>query len=335
MTVKCKSEDMAISKQPIPQYRPIIKEAFRRVLIEHDGWALGIFALLVGSGSALETILRAKNGVENSASPLFSRIFPTWEILHQWLAQLSHLSATRLTITLVLYSLLVLLLVRIGVLAQIVLVAQAKPSKSRTTRPSLRKMLTSARPFFWRMLALNVLWKGIVVLAILILLAPESSIGVFVNLFAILQTIIGYGLILGASVATIYTATEVIHRNTSIREGFVSAWHAFKRSPAVSIELPIFLFFLNLGIGLLALLFLFILSIPYTFFYLLIAQTGSYLGTSLVTLLLFIIALSVLLFVGGLTTAFNYTALAIGFERFRTGRIKSKIHRVSKTRHWF
>lgn len=325
---------MAISKQPAPQYRPLLKSAFHRVLIEHDGWALGIFALLVGSGSALETILRAKNGVENSASPLFSRVFPTWEILHQWLAQLPHLSATRLTITLVLYGLLGLLLVRIGVLAQVVLIAQANPSRSRT-RLSLRKMLAKARPFFWRMLALNVLWKGVIVLAILLLLAPKSGTGAFVNLFAVLQTIIGYGLILGASVATIYTATEVIHRDTSIRDGSVSAWRAFKRSPAVSIELPIFLFFLNLGIGLLALLFLFVLSIPYTFFYLLIAQTGSYLGTSLVTLLLFIIALSVLLFIGGLTTAFNYTALAMGFERFRVGRVKSKIHRVSKTRHWF
>ena len=319
--------------KPQAHYRPILLSALHHVFVKRDVWLFGIFALLLSSGSAIETVLRAKNGLEQFDAPFFHRLFPFLEPVRQWTDQLAALPVPRAVATAVVLLALVLALLIFSAISKGVIIHGAKARRGHIT---MRELAVHARRRIWPILATDLALKIALSLCVLILLAPAMSQTPFLSdLLFMLQALVGYGLMLLLSVLAIYTLVAVVNHDARLRDAAGEAWKIFSTYPGASLEMVLILFFLNLlaGVGVLALLLL--LSIPYTVLFLAASASGSLLATTLSTAITFFIAIALLVVVGGATAAYNYTALTLFYEKLRSGRFMSKWHRVRTTRHWF
>ena len=316
-----------------PSYRPILKSALHHVFVKRDVWFFGIFALILGSGSALETVLRARNGIEAFDAPFLNRLFPYAEILRQWVDQLAVLPSIRSFLTVTILAATAIGLILLGALSQGVIIHGAK---SRRTDPHLSVLIDHAKANLGRVLVVDLVMKVALALCVVVLLAPLfTRVPVFSDVLLFLQAVVGYGLMLVVSLLGIFTLTAILNHGANPKEGFQEAWSLLRKNPSASLETVFLLFLLNFLVGLGVLLFLLLLSLPYTFFFLLGATGGSVLATTLSSTITFLIAIASLVLLGGATTAYNYTVLAMLYERLRTGRFKSKLQRLRTTRYWF
>lgn len=325
---------MPISGKPKPFYRPILKEALHHVFVERDAWIFGVFALLIGSGSALETVVRAKNGLEQVGSPLLSQIFPSLENMRQWIDQISVLSPLRAIVTVLCVILFVAILLVIGTSAQAIIVhgITRRSAKTRT----LKQLVVIAKKHILKILAVDALMKVGLILSALILLAPLTvHLFIFSDVIVLMQTLVGYGLMLAVTIISVFAISGIVNHKLTLKKAIIEAFQVFKNHPATSLEVSLVLFSINIGVGLLALLFLVILSLPYTFFFIIGASIGSALVTTLSTAITFFIAMAVLVVLGGVTTAYNYSVLSITYKKLRRDKSSSKISRMVHTHHWF
>src|SRR3990167_8762701 len=139
-----------------PQYRPILTSALHHVFLKRDVWFFGIFALILGSGSAIETVLRTRNGLEAFNAPFLHRLFPFLEPLRQWTDQLSTLPSLRAVLTVVLFLLLAFLLVFASAVSQGVIIHAAKTQKKQL---NVHELIRCGAQKFWQILGIGLLLK--------------------------------------------------------------------------------------------------------------------------------------------------------------------------------
>lgn len=319
--------------KPQAHYRPILLSALHHVLVKRDVWFFGIFALFLGSGSAIETVLRAKNGLENFDAPFLYRLFPFFEPIRQWTDQLSALPSVRAYATAVVLLVLVLSLLFLSVISQGAIIRETKAERKRVT---MRDLARHARKRFWPIVGIDLALKAALAVCVLILLAPPMSMIPFLSdILLIIQWLIGYGLMFVASVVAVYALVSIVNREEGFQDALKEAWGIFSTHPGASLEMALILFFLNLLLGIGVLAFLLLLSVPYTFLFLAGAAGGSLLATTMATTITFLVAIALLVVTGGTATAYNYTVLALFCEKLRSGRFRAKWHRIRSTGHWF
>ncbi len=317
-----------------PQYRPILTSALHHVFLKRDVWFFGIFALILGSGSAIETVLRTRNGLEAFNAPFLYQFFPFLEPLRQWTDQLSTLSSLRAVLTVVLFLLLAGLLISASAVSQGVIIHAAKTQRKQR---NVHDLIRRGAQKFWQVLGIGLLLKIALGICVFILLAPspQTTILLAAGILTLLQPLVGYGLMLGASAVAVYALIAVVNHDASFGGALKEAWRVFQTYPGTSMEIIIILFVLNLLAGISVLALTLLLAIPYTALFLLGALGGSLLATTLVTTVAFLAMLALLVILGGTTTAYNYTVLTMIYEKLRAGRFHGKLHRVRTTGHWF
>jgi hypothetical protein len=325
---------MPIVGKPVPFYRPILKTAIRHVLVERDLWVFGIFALILGSGSALETVMRARNGLEQIGTPFFSQLFPSADGWMQWINQLAVLSVPRAAITITLASCLVLASVMIGVAAQAILVRGADKKITRV-RP-ITELVATAVEFAPKVLIVDLFAKACLVLCVSILLSPLPVYsGFFSDVLMTLKTAVSYGLMFAITVSTVFAISEIVNHGRGVTDAVYNSISTFLRHPATCIELCLILFAINIGVGIAALAVCLLLSFFYTFFFLIGAALGSVLATTISTAITFFTAVAIVIVFGGTTTAYNYAVLTIANKKLAQKTPRSKFSRAVKTRHLF
>lgn len=316
-----------------PHYRPILLSALHHVLVKRDVWFFGIFALVLGSGSAIETVLRAKNGLENFDAPFLYRLFPFFEPIRQWTDQISTLPSVRASATAVVLLALVLSLLFLSVISQGAIIRETKAERKIVT---MRDLARHARKRFWPILGIDLALKAALAVCVLILLAPPMSMIPFLSdVLLMIQWLVGYGLMLVSSIIAIYALVEVVNRDAHMKNAAREAWRIFSTHPGASLEMALILFVLNLLLGIGVLVFLLLLSVPYTFLFLAGAASGSLLATTMATTITFLVVIALLIVTGGTATAYNYTTIALFYEKLHSGRFKAKWHRIRSTGHWF
>ena len=228
-----------------------------------------------------------------------------------------------------------IVLVFASAVSQGVIIHAAKTQKKQL---NVHELIRCGAQKFWQILGIGLLLKIALGACAFILLAPlplTMPIPFAASLLALLQPVVGYGLMLGASMAAVYALIAVMNRGASFLGGLKEAWEVFRAYPGTSLETAVILFVLNLlaGLGVLALILL--ISIPYTALFLLGASAGSWLATTLASAITFLAVLALLVILGGATTAYNYTVIAMVYEKLRAGRFHGKLHRIRTTGHWF
>ncbi|MDA1038573.1 MAG: hypothetical protein O2877_02705 [bacterium] len=324
---------MTLRGAPKAFYRPLLKKALSHVLRERDLWIYGVFAMVIGSGGALETVIRAQNGIGNIGTLFSYRYFPLFESFRQWATQLLVVTDKRAAVTITILLILVLFIISLAASAQGILVST---TKKHPKRESFRNIFLTMRKHFWAILAIDLFWKLALLFAIFILLSPVRTFGLdlFINVQVFLQILVSYALILSFTVIAIFAITARVNHEQTLFGSIKEATSVFMHHLVTSFELSFLLFFVSLLAGVLAIITLLLLSIPYTLLYLLAAYAGSVLATSLVSTILWFIAIVLLFIIGGATTAFNYSILAMAYKDLRRDKFKSKLNRIFRTNHW-
>lgn len=325
---------MPITGRPASFYRPILKAAMRHVFVERDLWIFGIFALAIGSGSALETVLRARNGLEQVGGPFFSQLFPSAEGLRQWLDQFAVLSAPRAVTTIMLATCFTVGVILIGAAAQAIIVRGAS-KKLAKVRP-FSELVSTAMESVPKILIVDVFMKACLVLCVVILLAPPIvQVGFFSDVLITLQTLTSYGLMFAITVTGVFAISSIVNRKLGAVDAILEAFTTFKKHPLTCLELSLILFAINVGMGIVAIAICLILSLFYTFFFIIGAAFGSTLATTISTAITFFTTMAILVVLGGITTAYNYTAIALTYKKLINGHSRSKLSRIARTHHWF
>ena len=322
-----------------PFYRSIIKRSWKISWKNKWLWVFGFFATFLGGGTLYETVLRSFSNLAEGRSIFFTineymnsglfGMFSWTKLVDLWQTDSSALLIS-------LFTLLILLIVGV-IFIVLAVVSQASIVKSTIVldegeKTGFKPAFTAGVSHFWRVLALNILMK-VVLLGLILFLAFLVSVfffgpgllKMFIYVIALVALVF---LAIIVYFLTIYSTAFVVLRGRGVFASIRSAWQIFKRNVLINLEIGLILFVATVLFGICSLvLCVFILS-PFILLYflmLMLEMTGSAGIMSLVLLLLFAVIMAV---IGSWSTVFQLSTWSVLFEELALKKGKSKIMRL-------
>lgn len=306
-------------------FRNILHRSFRLVIERPSLWLLGLLASGTAGMGVAEFVYSFVGTVRSSEVQEggVTLIGSTADALYTWLLP----PYTNLYLPLMGILLLVI---------TVVLFLMTVISFGALIRGSVEKK-TQSLPLLWHHGTSHVLHlSGVVLLrhlAIALLLAGSvyATIfigevgGVFAEGLQVVLWVISAFLVAGVSFLSIYAATSMSLEGFKMKQAYERAWHTFRRHMAVSIEMALALFLVELASLVLVAGIVVLVAIPVYFTWVigLVAGTMALLKYGLVValLLLFIVGF----FVAAWFTVFQVSAWSALYLKTRDGVIKSRL----------
>lgn len=318
-----------------PLYRQALTNAWQLAWRHKLLWLFGFFAAFLGQMGLSELVM--KIGMTGTKYAFFPKML-TWSTFSEislsgggWTMPLASWLWLGWLMLVICGFFLVLIFVSISSQGAIIKAA-SKYAKGKRL-PSVDEAWKAGTSHFWRLLAINVLKKAIIMLLgvslaygtiNIIIRATTLDMVLFVSLF-VLSVIVGLLL----SFLTVYAAGYVVVEEYSLGKALASAWRLFINHWLVSIEVGVILFILNILLGALILASFFVLFIPTLLLWVVAFTTinvGLYFVATFVGIALFVLFI---IFTGSVFTVFSTSAWTYLFMHMHKVGLKSRIL------HWF
>lgn len=194
------------------------------------------------------------------------------------------------------------------------------------------KSFAHGRAHFWRLLAINLTGK-IIILTFLALVGGLLSQIIINNsasrgllyFFAFL-ILVAASLII--SFLTIYASSFVVLKSRKIIESTESAWTLFRKNWVVSIEAAAVMFVLNLLAQTIIFAALVVFSLPYLLALLLIYSATVTTAPIIILALWIVTSIIIMLVAGSFFSTFQIVAWTLLFDKIVKGGALSKLHRI-------
>lgn len=311
-----------------PLYREVLKQAWHLTWRHKILWAFGLFSAVLGTGGALEILVRHFNAVFNLQGPGSWLGYCRWPT-HWRFDLISGLWSVALGL-LLLGLAVFLAFVVVNSFGTLILAAD----KFRTNkRADLFKFWHKAREKFWLVLGLVVFFKLVMFVFSALSLAPLWLVAVdqasaWLLLFYPFIFLASVLIVLISSFLLIYAAAFVLTEGYGWREAIIASWLIFYRHWLVNAEMAIIIFLINLSVGLLAVLAAGALGLPvFLIFLTSIAIQLPPLGTVAVAAGLLLAAV-LILWAASLLAVFQISAWVLLWRRMHKGTAVSKLVRI-------
>ncbi len=318
-----------------PVYRPLFKSAFKIIWKRKGLWFLGIFAGIANTGAILEVGFRATtpaSGRETLSDLFITNIVPGSDGIRLFLTQFQTISPTRAILTSLILIAIAVILLALAIRSQGGLIKGALTKKKKFS--TFNKLLAIPAPVCWRIFAIDVVTKIIVAALLAASSVPLAlfATGLAENIIASFVVLTLFILIiLVISLLSIFSIASVVQGENTLTASIEEAWSIFIKHPLVTLEIAVLLFIIHL-IGTFAVfLILLFLWIPYTLCFLVAILTATTMVSAIVSLIVAVIAFTIILLAGGILTSYQYVVWALVYEKLRKRGLKSKFHRFKKT----
>lgn len=317
-------------------YRPFFRETLRLTWERKSLWIFGIFAGLISTGGVIDVAVVSLQKVEKTQS-LLSRFadasFIGYDLAASYIEQITRLGPQTVTILVIASTLAVLLIMVIATLSQGALLLGIR-SKNALDPYTLRR---EAVKHFWPLLCIGLLNKIVTGVIITILTLPLWLISVsnasqHAVFFFTLTTLL-IPLLIIVNIVYMFAMIDLVEKRAHPIDAIVSGIRLFSKQWLATFEYGLLLFFIIFGAGLLALAALMLLIVPYTFLFTAILLTGSLPLFLASHVLLGLLAIGILLAIGGAFVTYQYSAWYLfyrrGLHKVHGGRPFSKILRLA------
>jgi hypothetical protein len=320
-------------RKPTPMYRTLLREAFSLAWERKSLWVFGLFAGLVSTGGLFDAAYRSFRRIEQGSDLLMTVVrgsVPGYDTFGSYVQNLLLLDRARVTATITVAALIVLLLAVTAVLSQGALIAGLLGAANKAPH----RHLNEGRPFFWRILLLDLAAKAMQLLLIfattlpLVLFLTRTNVldgvlytAVFLVLFP--ATVIVSLLLALASIDVVKEdahPVDAIHRALII---FGSHW-------LVALELGIAVFLVVAAAGFAGLCGIILLSIPYAVLIGLSIYAGSPFLFSLVSVLAGVLLAVFLFTLAGAVITFQHAVWLKMYERAGGGRRNKLVAKLER-----
>ncbi len=319
-------------------YRPVIKRAWQTVFKFKNLWFFGLFAAILGAGGEYEILTRAMvnprdgiiAGMINSFKlGLENGLVTGQDLWHNFFSTIAKQPGNfSLTILILVIGLAIsLFILWLAIISQIGLIKNCS-SAAKGKGATVNEGINFAVKNFWPVLLVNAGAKIIfsiifIILGWLVLILTAKSYGLVAYCCAF---IIFLAIVFMISFVARYQIYYILLKKQKLATALDSAWELFKKNWLISLETAFILFAVYLASVVLALFFASLLiAIPLVMLFYL-PQAPMFFASSVAILSLLLVLAEILLIVA-FTSAFQWTAWTILFEKLTGGDGVSKIVR--------
>lgn len=320
-------------------YRSILKQAWNIAWGHKYLWVLGLFASVAIASGSFEHQLLIKNFQEGALEGSYYNlgiIVTALQALGMFLIGLVRLFSYDIltiinTLTVLIITLAIIItFIWLSISSQGALVIAAKKlisAKKKVSVISLRENLTEGHNHFWPILWLNVLIKVLMVILLAIVSLPLVSLAAknldLLALFYTIAFIIFIPLAVGLSLMIKYAIAYIVIDKEKLSQAIAKSWNLLTKNWLISLEMGLILFLLSFVVGFVLIFLLSISVFPYFVF-----AINFSIGWLIV--LLTFLALTLILFVSALLSAFQISAWTSLFLEINSGRGEAKLERIFK-----
>lgn len=311
-----------------PLYRPILKKSFRVIWRHRFLWFFGLFAALLGTSGEIEILIGGAGQVDwgVTMSDILRQVFKGegfGRMLKELLARMAQVPNAGWLVFLAL-GLGLAVVVWLYIVSQIALIdTTARLANREATNSKVRHLV--ARRYFWKILGLNAVSRGIIYGLLLAIGLPmaislhQDESRLYSTSLLIISYIILVPLAMIASFIVRYASCYIILKRADFWQGIKEGGRLFIKNWLVSVEMAIIIFGLNILAGLLMTLAGVVISFPFMVGVEILVDLNSAGGSWAALMAGLILVLGVIAFFGALFVAFTYSAWTLLFLELSSG----------------
>jgi hypothetical protein len=299
-------------------YRKLIGDAWSLTWNRKMLWIFGIFAALISTGGVVDVALSAIKKVKTGGSlmhQLFNSSFLGYELFAEYVAQMQSIGSDQAMMMVITMTLIGIGILIMAILSQGSLILGAK-SKHTPNPYTLRKQ---SLKHFWDLFTLAALTK--IVTGILSMLMTLPLVLLFIEttqynawVFSLLMLVFLPAVVI-ISIISMFALIDIVENNHGPLHAIEYGFQIFKRQWLATFEFGMLLFFIVFGAGIGLLILTALTAIPYAVLYTLSVLTGIKALFLTVNIFFAVGLLFLLLFFGGATVTFQYTAWYLFYKR--------------------
>lgn len=320
-------------------YRDILVRAWEFTKKNKYLWFFGLFAALItGNGGEIDIYFKSLSSLTERTSFLSPSywISDTAANILERLNSLAQVNNTLDFIWLVIAGVATLLVIWFVVTSQTALI-HATGRHLLKKKTNFGKAVQQSQKYFLNMLVLNILGKIIIYGGLLVLAIPwlaaylQTEVSAWQIMYLIVSFIVLVPVAIIVSFLVKYSAGYIIIKGEHIIPAIGKAWSLFMRNWLVSLEMALTIFVLNLLVSFSVFFAVLMLTTPF----LMITSLTGVLSQSFSELIFFIalaflLLVIVIIFVGAIFSAFQWSAWTVLFIELNSGKARAKIIRWFK-----
>lgn len=324
-------------KKQTSVHRLILKKAWQIIRQNKFLWFFGFWAVLLGNGSIYEILtkgfLRVVKVKERALiiHNVWTQTILLWNDFSGQITQ-NPLILTLLSLILIACLALFILIIYFATVSRGALIASAAKI-SRRGKVNFQDGWTLGKNFFWKILGLNVLAKGLIFGFLLLIGIPASLIlentgSLGQNLLLYFVTFVIFtALALIVSMLAIYASAFIVIKNSKFFEAVKASWTLFIKNWLISLEMALILFLISLGVGIILIFATALIAAPFGLLLIGLHYLNLQFAFSLISITAFLFWFFLIILVGAILVAFQFTAWTLLFLELTKKRLLSKLLR--------